>query len=307
MTMEYSAIQWARGVNVANKTLQGKNIFITGASGGIGAEIAKLCAARGANLFLFARSVEKLEQIKAELEDKYSSHVRVYKLDVSNTNEIEEVLDLVLNEVGHIDVLINNAGFGVFRSAHEAKIEEMKGMFAVNVIGLMTCTRMVLPMMKEQQTGHIINIASQAGKIATPKSSVYSATKHAVLGYTNSLRMEVADDRIFVTAVNPGPIATNFFDIADEKGTYVKNVQRFMLKPEYVAEKIVGAILTKKREINLPRWMNAGSVIYALFPNLFERTARMLLIKSKMNAIFSSPNTKFKCMTYSGVKGDLHT
>lgn len=272
--MEYSAIQWARGVNVTNKTLQGKNIFITGASGGIGAYIAKLCAERGANLFLFARSLDKLEQLKDELEDRYSSNVNVYKLDVSNTNEIEHVFNKIIHKVDQIDVLINNAGFGVFRSAHEATIEEIKGMFDVNVIGLMTCTRMVLPMMKQQQNGHIINIASQAGKIATPKSSVYSATKHAVLGYTNSLRMEVEDDQIFVTAVNPGPIATNFFDIADEKGTYVKNVQRYMLKPEYVAGKIVAAILTKRREINLPRWMNAGSVIYSLFPNLFERIGK---------------------------------
>ncbi|RTR35461.1 SDR family NAD(P)-dependent oxidoreductase [Robertmurraya yapensis] len=125
--------------------------------------------------------------------------------------------------------------------------------------------------MKTQRSGHIVNVASQAGKIATPKSSVYSATKHAVLGYTNSLRMEVTDSNIFMTTVNPGPIATNFFEIADEKGTYVKNVQRIMLKPDYVAEKIVSAMLTKRREINLPRWMNVGSVFYALFPNLFER------------------------------------
>ncbi len=254
--------------------LQGKNIFITGASGGIGAEIARLCAKRGASLYLFARSLDKLEQLKEELEGEYSSRVHVYQLDVSDTDEVERVFKRVLGEVQTIDVLVNNAGFGVFRLAEEASIAEIKGMFSVNVVGLMACTSMVLPVMKAENKGHIINIASQAGKIATPKSSVYSATKHAVLGYTNSLRMEVADSNIFVTAVNPGPIATSFFDIADESGTYVKNVQRFMLKPEYVAEKIVNAMLTKKREINLPRWMNTGSVIYALFPNLFERIGK---------------------------------
>lgn len=150
----------------------------------------------------------------------------------------------------------------------------MKGMFNVNVIGLMVCTRMVLPKMREQRSGHIINIASQAGKIATPKSSVYAATKHAVLGYTNSLRMELADYNVYVTAVNPGPIATNFFQIADEKGTYVKNVKRIMLQPEYVAKKVVDKIFTPAREINLPRWMNAGSIIYTLFPRLFERLGK---------------------------------
>ena len=77
-----------------------------------------------------------------------------------------------------------------------------------------------------------------------------------------------------VTSVNPGPIATNFFTIADEKGTYVKNVQRYMLQPEYVAQKVVDSMLTKTREINLPRWMNMGSVVYVLFPRLFERIGK---------------------------------
>jgi uncharacterized protein len=255
-------------------SLQGKNIVITGASGGIGAEIAKLCATRGANLVLLARSVDKLEQLKKDLESRYSIKVYVHRLDVSDTNEVESVFQMIFKEITTIDVLVNNAGFGVFREAHEATIEEMKSMFEVNVVGLMACTSMVLPKMRDRRFGHIINIASQAGKIATTKSSVYSATKHAVLGYSNSLRMELADHQVFVTTVNPGPIATNFFNIADEKGTYVKNVQKFMLKPEYVAETVVNAMLTKTREINLPRWMNLGSVVYTLFPRAFERIGR---------------------------------
>jgi uncharacterized protein len=255
-------------------SLQGKHIVITGASGGIGAEIAKLCAKRGANLTLLARSINKLNQLKKELEEKYSIHVIVHQLDVSNTDEIHRVFQTISNEMPSIDILVNNAGFGVFREAHEASIEEIKSMFEVNVVGLMVCTSMVLPKMRERRFGHIINIASQAGKIATPKSSVYSATKHAVLGYSNSLRMELSEYGVYVTTVNPGPIATNFFNIADEKGTYVKNVQKFMLQPKYVAEKVVNAMLTKTREINLPRWMNVGSIIYTLFPRTFERLGR---------------------------------
>jgi len=152
-------------------------------------------------------------------------------------------------------------------------------MFSVNVIGLIACTSMVLPAMRQQQSGHIINIASQAGKIATPKSSVYSATKHAVLGYTNSLRMELSDFNITVTAVNPGPIDTNFFTIADENGTYVKSVKRYMLKPDYVAKKVVDSMLTSTREINLPQWMNLGSIMFALFPRLFEKVGKRALNK----------------------------
>jgi short-subunit dehydrogenase len=259
---------------MVREQLTGKTIVITGASGGIGAEIAKLCAASGANLVLLARSIEKLKQLQTDLQEKHQVKVDVFELDVSDTDQVQAVFQQIFATIGQIDILVNNAGFGVFREAHLATIDDIKGMFAVNVVGLMACTSMVLPKMRARRSGHIINIASQAGKIATPKSSVYSATKHAVLGYTNSLRMELADYNVQVTSVNPGPIATNFFTIADEKGTYVKNVQRFMLQPEYVAGKVVDRMLTKTREINLPRWMNMGSIVYVLFPRLFERIGK---------------------------------
>jgi uncharacterized protein len=254
--------------------LKGKNIIITGASGGIGAEMARLAAQQGANLVLLARSMDKLQSLKIELEQAYKVSIIVRSLDVANTEAIRVVFNEVMAEIGHVDILVNNAGFGVFRHAHEADLDEIKAMFEVNVIGLMACTSLVLPSMRRRGSGHIINIASQAGKIATPKSSVYSATKHAVLGYTNSLRMELREVGIFVTAVNPGPIATNFFEIADEQGTYVKNIKSFMLQPEYVAKQVVERMMTNTREINLPRWMNAGSMIYALFPRVFERLGR---------------------------------
>lgn len=184
-------------------------MIITGASGGIGAQMAVLCAERGANLVLLARSLDKLQELQADLRKRFSVDVHVHKLDVSDTDEVSAVFSEIIARFDYIDVLVNNAGFGVFREAHEAKVEEIKGMFDVNVVGLMACTSMVLPVMRKQRSGHIINIASQAGKMATPKSSVYSATKHAVLGYTNSLRMELADSNVFVTAVNPGPIETS--------------------------------------------------------------------------------------------------
>ncbi|MCM3566705.1 SDR family oxidoreductase [Neobacillus mesonae] len=264
---------------MARQQLKERTIVITGASGGIGAEIAKLCAASGANLVLLARSIEKLKQLKAELESDHQVRVDVFHLDVSDTDEVKKVFQQIFDMTEDIDILVNNAGFGIFREAHEASIDEIKGMFEVNVVGLMACTSMVLPKMRERRFGQIINIASQAGKIATPKSSVYSATKHAVLGYSNALRMELSDYNIQVTTVNPGPIATNFFTIADEQGTYVKNVQRFMLQPEFVARKIVDSMLTKKREINLPRWMNLGSVAFVLFPRTFEKIGKRMLGK----------------------------
>ncbi|WP_449536855.1 SDR family NAD(P)-dependent oxidoreductase [Ferdinandcohnia sp. Marseille-Q9671] len=259
--------------------LKGKTVVITGASSGIGEKIAYLVAEQGARPILLARSHDQLEKIAQTIQEKYNTECLFYKLDVRDTENVKEVFADILHKVKTVDVLVNNAGFGVFANVVDAKIDQMKAMFEVNVFGLISCTKMVLPKMLEQNTGHIINIASQAGKIATPKSSVYSATKHAVLGFTNSLRMELSDTNIHVTSVNPGPIRTRFFDIADESGSYAKNVNRFMLDPDVVASKIVHAMLTPKREINLPGWMNAGSMFYTLFPRLVEKVGGKAFFK----------------------------
>lgn len=259
--------------------LQGKVVVITGASGGIGKEIAIQSAQRGARLVLLARSLDKLQTLKADLNRQFGVDVFVYKLDVSDTEQVEKVFADIFVQVGEVDVLVNNAGFGTFKEVLDTELEETKAMFAVNVIGLMACTKFVLPHMKRKQAGHIINIASQAGKMATPKSTLYSSTKFAVLGYSNALRLELMADRIHVTTVNPGPIETNFFNIADESGTYVKSIKKFMLKPEDVAGKIVGAMLTNKREINLPGWMDFAGKWYTLFPKITETLGKKAFFK----------------------------
>ncbi|MFS0863445.1 SDR family NAD(P)-dependent oxidoreductase [Fredinandcohnia sp. 179-A 10B2 NHS] len=259
--------------------LRGKTIIITGASSGIGEKIAYLVAEQGAHPILLARSYDQLAKIAETIKERYQTECLYYKVDVGNLENVEAVFEEILQNAGKVDVLVNNAGFGVFANVVDANLHQMKTMFEVNVFGLISCTKMVLPAMMEKNAGHIINIASQAGKIATPKSSVYSATKHAVLGFTNSLRMELTDTNIHVTAVNPGPIRTRFFDIADESGTYAKNVGRFMLDPDFVARKIVSSMLTPKREINLPGWMNAGSVFYTLFPRLVEKVGGKAFFK----------------------------
>ncbi|MDM5298633.1 SDR family oxidoreductase [Bacillus pumilus] len=254
--------------------LKGKRIWITGASGGIGEKMAYLASAQGAEIIISARRIEKLASVKENIINA-GGMCRIVQLDVSNLEEI----DRAYQEVGAVDILVNNAGFGVFDLVEDASIEEMVSMFEVNVFGLIACTKKVIPEMKQRGTGHIINIASQAGKIATPKSAVYSASKHAVLGFSNSLRMELADDGIHVTTVNPGPIATDFFTIADRSGQYVKNVDSMMLSADKVAGKVVSSMMTKKREINLPGWMNAGSKFYQLFPFLVEKVARKAMMK----------------------------
>ncbi|PED50142.1 oxidoreductase [Bacillus cereus] len=259
--------------------LQNKVIVITGASSGIGEQVAMQVAAQGATPVLMARTEEKLQALVDKIKETYNTPCYDYVLDVSEEMEVQSVFSKVLQEVGRIDILVNNAGFGIFKTFEDASMDEVKDMFQVNVFGLVACTKAVLSYMVNKNEGHIINIASLAGKIATPKSSAYAATKHAVLGFTNSLRMELANTDIYVTAINPGPIDTNFFEIADQSGTYVKNMGRYMLKPTYVAEQIVKSMHTKKREVNLPKWMGIGPKLYALFPGLFERVAGKSLSK----------------------------
>ncbi|MGE8077981.1 SDR family NAD(P)-dependent oxidoreductase [Peribacillus loiseleuriae] len=259
--------------------LHNKCVVITGASGGIGKEIAKKAAEQGARVVLLARNTDKLEELRNELNKQYGDVAYAYTLDVSDMKKIVDVFTDIYAHVGEIDVLVNNAGYGTFKEVDETDTEEIQAMFRVNVIGLMACTKMVVPAMKRRKSGHIINIASMAGKIATPKSTLYSSTKFAVIGYSNALRLELMRDGIRVTTVNPGPIQTNFFDIADESGTYVKNIEKFILQPAYVADKIVAAMLTKKREINLPRFMNAISKMHTLFPNTVETLGKNAFFK----------------------------
>ncbi|RDW17352.1 oxidoreductase [Oceanobacillus arenosus] len=261
------------------RSLRNKNIVITGASSGIGEQVAVKVAQLGARAILIARSEEKLTKIAEQINQQASVNCLYYPLDVSDIEQVKLVFNQILHDVGSIDILLNNAGFGIFESFAEASLEDMQNMFNVNVLGVMACTKAVLPEMLKQHSGHIINIASQAGKLATPKSSGYAASKHAVLGFTNSLRMELKDNGIAVSAVNPGPIATNFFDQADRSGNYVKRVKRFMLHSERVADRIIQLMIRPKRELNLPWWMNLGSVLYLLFPRIADKLVGGILDK----------------------------
>lgn len=251
-------------------SLNGKIIVITGASAGIGKELAFQVAKQGAIPILLARSAEKLRILAEELEHDAPAS-SFYPVDVSDEESVKDVFRHILKTYGHIDILVNNAGFGMFENLVDTPFDTVKEMFAVNVFGLIACTKEVIPTMLARNKGHIINIASQAGKLATPKSTIYTATKHAVIGFSNSLRMELAPSNIIVSTVNPGPIRTQFFELADKSGNYVKNVERYMLDVRKVAQRITKLMEHPKRELNLPWWMNVGSMLYSVMPALVEK------------------------------------
>lgn len=259
--------------------MKGKTVIITGASSGVGEKLAFEVAKNGGVPILLARNFLKLKEISDSIYTQYGIQAKYYALDVSDVEAVEEVFSTIHQEIGTIDILVNNAGYGIFDSVMDASIEDIRGMLEVNVVGVIACTKAVLPKMLEQNKGHIIVVASQAAKVATPKSSGYAASKHAVLGFTNSLRMELASTNIHVSAVNPGPIETPFFDRADKTGTYVNNVKKHILSSDTVAQKMVQLMKKPKREVNLPFYLNIGSILYTLFPRLADRVAIKLLDK----------------------------
>lgn len=254
-------------------TLQDKIAVITGASGGIGAATARLLSRQGATVILMGRSERKLEETLASLTGRHDS----FLLDVTSTEQVFVVMDQVVERYGRIDILINNAGYGVFEPFSEASLETIGGMMDVNYMGTVRCTKAVLPHMLRAGSGHIVNVASMAGKVGSAKSAGYSATKHAVIGFTNCLRQELKGSGVYISAVNPGPVDTPFFDIADPSGTYANNVRWFMLKPEQVARAVVDVIRHRKRERNIPFVAGLGVKIYQLFPGLFDRIAYRML------------------------------
>jgi short-subunit dehydrogenase len=247
----------------------GKRVLITGAASGIGALTAQMLSEKGAIPILTARNETKLKEVTDSLKGKFGS----YRMDVTNGDEVADTVRQAVETFGGIDVLINNAGYGLFEPFLDAPLDHFQAMMDTNYMGLVRCTKAVLPHLMKAGGGQIVNIASIAGKIGTPKSTGYTASKHAVLGFTNALRAELAGTGIVVSAVNPGPIDTPFFEKADPSGSYVNNVRWFMMPPERVARTIVRVIERKKTEVDLPYSAAAGIKIYQLFPRLVDKIA----------------------------------
>ncbi|KWX77480.1 oxidoreductase [Paenibacillus riograndensis] len=253
--------------------LQDKVVVITGASSGIGALTAQMLGKRGAIPILLARSEDKLKDTAAGIPGVFG----LYACDVTDEEQVQNTFADILSVYGRIDVLLNNAGYGRFAAFTDMESREFDDMMDVNYMGIVRCTKAVVPPMLERGSGQIVNVASMAGKIGTARSVAYTATKHAVLGFTNALRQELRRQGIIVSAVNPGPIATEFFRTADPSGSYEKSVARMMMTPEHVSKKIVKLIDKGKEEIDLPGFAAVGIRLYGLFPRLADKLTYNLM------------------------------
>lgn len=243
-----------------------RTILITGASGGLAQAMVPLL--KDDFLILLGRNREKIMELYTYHEKK-----AVYDVDIRDEAALTAFLDELDGQHGQIDILVNNAGYAVYDDFENFSSQQVQDMFDINTFSLMTLCRLVGKRMKARRSGHIINIVSMSGLIASAKSSVYSATKFAAIGFSNTIRLELAKYGVAVTTVNPGPIATGFFDQADPDGSYQESVKAFLLQPDYVAKKIVAAMGTKKRDVNLPWTLAAAHKLYTLFPQIADYLA----------------------------------
>lgn len=184
--------------------LEGKVAIVTGASAGIGAHIAVALANAGVNLVLAARSRPGLEALQRQIVEQTAVKVLAVPTDVASPTELQRLVDESLREFGRIDILVNNAGREAFRSLHALSVEEITRTVQVNLTGALQLTRLVIPHMLPNGWGHVVNMASTAGKFGPPYAGVYAATKAGLIAFTQSLRTEYRRHGIRATAICPG-------------------------------------------------------------------------------------------------------
>ncbi|NHV25891.1 oxidoreductase [Burkholderia sp. D-99] len=185
-----------------------KTALVTGASSGMGKEIAKQLIRDGFTVYVAARNLDKMHDLAL-------LGATPLRMDISRDEEIVAVIDRILADAGGIDVLVNNAGFGLYGPVEEIDIDAARYQFEVNVFGLARLTQLLLPAMRDRGTGTIVNITSMGGKMYTLLGAWYHATKHALEGWSDCLRLELAPFGIRVVIVEPGVIETGFGDVVD--------------------------------------------------------------------------------------------
>jgi len=191
---------------MSNVAKSDKVWLVTGASTGFGRELVEHLLTNGARVVATARKVEGLQ----ELGTRYPERALVAAMDVTDQKQVDVAVSAAVKQFGRVDVLVNNAGYGMVGAVEESAEEEFRPMFEANVFGLIRVTQAVLPQMRKQGSGHIVNLSSIGGLVASPGFGLYNATKFAVEGLSEALAQEVKPLGIAVTIVEPGPFRTKF-------------------------------------------------------------------------------------------------
>jgi short-subunit dehydrogenase len=244
--------------------LRDANVLVTGASSGIGEATAIAFARRGARAILVARRKDRLDALAARIE-RAGGRAISWTCDVTDLAAVEKLPGLVMELTGRpVDVLVNNAGIAGGGSFLELSHERIDEVVRVNLLGVMHVTRVFLPGMLSRETGHVINVASLAGRFAAPGAAVYTATKHGVVAFSESLDVSTRRRGVLVTAVNPGYVPTEGFPATNRPSLLT-------LTPERVADAIVKVAREDiSPEYSVPRWAAALQAFRILTPPLYR-------------------------------------
>ncbi len=226
------------------RDIAGRRIWLTGASYGIGRELAIELARRGCALALTARSEDKLQSLRAELADLGAKAI-VVPGDVTNSDRMKEAAEEIRSELGGIDVLIANAGTHIFTVPERFDADEYLSLMDLNYGGLVRCIEAVLPEMLKRGSGHIVGVVSLAGYRALPRAAAYGASKAAAHHFLDSIRFHLAEHNIPVTVVNPGFVRTPLTDKNDFH-------MPFLIDADRAARIICNGIARQKDEISFP-------------------------------------------------------
>jgi short-subunit dehydrogenase len=250
--------------------LAGKVVVVTGASMGIGEAIARIFAEQGANVVMLSRDAARVEAARVRV--GHPDRTLALPCDVRHREDIDRALGLTLHHFHRVDVWVNNAGRGLLDSVAQMEMPACRDMFETNFFGAVAAMQAVVPVMRQQGGGTIINISSVAGHIPLPYHAAYSATKFALNAIGKAARLELKKDRIHVLTVCPGYVRTAFGD-NEVRGREVKRVRPGSVRgitSERVARATLQGYLKQKREVIVPWTMHVPVKLYQLFPGMVE-------------------------------------
>jgi len=254
--------------------------LVTGSGNGLGKNIAETALKAGHIVVATARKQEQL----ADLASRYGSQVLTAVLDVTDEGQAKNVVDMAVQQFGYIDVLVNNAGYGDNRPFEQVPAQEFRQLVETCFFGVVTLTREVLPFMRKQKSGHIIQISSAGGRTATPGNAAYHAAKWAVGGFTESLAQETAAFNVKVTALEPGGIRTNWGKRAfgntvkllpeyePTVGATIKFLENYWGNENNDPEKVAQVVLRVTETDQLPPHILIGSDAYNLIKQGSQKT-----------------------------------
>jgi short-subunit dehydrogenase len=255
--------------------IKGKVVLVTGASSGIGEATARQFGREGARVVLAARRVDRLVAVAQEIQAmETGAETLVVAADLSKFEDIRSLIDQTVSKFGRIDILVNNAGFGRLDWLENLDPKkDIEAQFDVNVLGVVQTTRQALPVMIKQRAGHIINMCSMAGLVATPTYTIYAASKHAVHGFSEALRREVKPWGIHVSMIYPGGVKTEFGEHAGIKRKTKATTPKFLLLSADDVGRAVVQVVRRPRAMHIIPWLwGLTALLNKLFPSLVDYT-----------------------------------